>query len=62
MRCAMLRDLLCTFGMHRWTLARKYIRGISLYEEECCRDCPAESTVVSGVVDIRRLPGHRSRL
>jgi hypothetical protein len=57
----MIRDLLCTFGRHRWTLVRKYLRGISLYEEESCRDCPARSTVVSGIVDVQRLDGHFSR-
>lgn len=56
-----LRDLLCTIGAHRWTLVRKYLRGISLYEEETCRRCGRESTVVSGLVEVQRLDGHRSR-
>lgn len=55
------RELLCLIGAHRWTLVRKYLRGISLYEEETCRACGRESTVVSGIVDARRLDHHASK-
>ena len=56
-----LRDLLCMVGAHQWTAVRRYLRGISLYEEETCRHCGRESTVVSGVADIRRLDHHLSK-
>lgn len=55
-----LRELLCLIGAHRWTLVRKYLRGISLYEEETCRDCGRKSTVVSGIADIYRRDYHLS--
>lgn len=55
------RELLCLIGAHRWTLVRKYLRGISLYEEETCRDCGRKSTVVSGIVDSQRFDYHLSK-
>lgn len=56
-----IQDLLCQAGAHNWTAARRYLRGISLYEEETCRSCGTHSTVVSGLVEVTRLNGHLSQ-
>lgn len=54
----MIGDLLCTIKLHKWVIVRKSLVGLSLYEEETCRRCGAKSTVISGIVDAKRIRGH----